>query len=215
MVKKTDFQGKHKDFTISARDEVLEADMDWLVKYLTVAISEGTKFEPNQIIQFGWSMALIVDKGSFLELHEPDLRSFPLKFENGVTGILMHLRLQKEVFESFKIRAPISFPSINQSVLIGSDLIDCKEFVLNRVQPEADDSGWFVGCSKSKLNYNDASNLTRISLYQLIVSYPQLIEFLALPAESTVDLTKKNPTVYFMNRKLKAKEESYFASKYQ
>ena len=109
------------------------------------------------------------------------------------------LRLQKEITESVGLADEIDPASIRYSLLVGTDLTkNTNTFILERIQPVDSDSGWFVGCLETVLDYNDAANLDRISVYQAVLNWPQIAGFLALPADCRVEVSNAN-TVFSRN----------------
>lgn len=167
-------------------DFALETDVAFFSKYLADEVAKGTKYEPGQIIQIGWMMNRIDTNGQKLTLAEPDLAAFPIQFVRGVTNTFRHLRLQKSVAESVGLEAQLSFPSILESGIVCSQLADRADFVMDRSEPKERDSGWFLGCADPAHDHNNPQNLSRQSLYEIVLSKPECILFLALPAGSWI-----------------------------
>jgi len=162
--------------------KALPEDGRALIRHLEERVTTGTSFRSGDMIQIGWTLANVRDDSDGgLRLYEPDMKEIPIRWTEGVTTTLAHLRLQKDAAASFG-REP-DFPSIRDSILIANDLVQTStSFVLERGHPSANDSGWFLGVRGTSLDYNESSNLRRDSLYRTALDHPQLIMYLALPA---------------------------------
>jgi hypothetical protein len=77
--------------------------------------------------------------------------------------------------------------------VVGADLTQgLDQLVLERSEPYGSDSGWFVARLDTKLDYDDAANLRRISIYQALLRWPRVAGFLALPIGSRVEAAERS-----------------------
>jgi hypothetical protein len=187
----------HAEFDIIFDSVIPDEDVDWLVSILQQAVRDGMRCTHGELLELG-SMLLRLNlvEGRFV-IEEPDLRGIPIAWTHGVTESLKRLRLQKDVADSLGLLSEINFPTIRQSVIVGKDLETMsREFVLDRLPPEASDSGWFIGKLHPQLDYNDPSNLVRISVYQTILNWPPAAWFLALPEGTRIEVFQKGFMVF-------------------
>ena len=176
------------EFRLIVDPVIPQADVDALVSFLEQSMQQGTRFGDGQTIDFGSMIFRIVSSGDFLTLEEPDLVAFPISWKTGITQSMKLMRLQKDVAESVGLGNMLDFPSIRNSLLVGADLTEgANSLILDRAGAEGSDSGWFVGKLDTQCDYNDAANLTRISVYKAILSWPSIAGFLALPCGSRVE----------------------------
>jgi hypothetical protein len=183
---------KHPEFRLEFDSAIPQADVDVLVSFLEESVRGGARYEDGQTIEFGSMIFRLAAVGDVLAAEEPDLLTFPISWKAGITQSLMLLRLQKDIAESVGLGDELDFPSILYSVLVGADLTEGLDtLVLDRAEPYGSDSGWFVGRLDSTIDYNDAANLFRISVYQAIVNWPRIAGFLALPAGSRVETSER------------------------
>src|SRR5688572_14156459 len=75
--------------------------VEWFGRLLLDMASGGTRFEPGQTMQAGWSVVRFeVAVDGVLEFREPDFRSMPVKWVPGLSTTLMHMGMQKEIVAS-------------------------------------------------------------------------------------------------------------------
>lgn len=171
----------HPEFVVEVGD-VPQVDATWLIGYLEDAVAEGTVFAPGETIQIGWMITRIeVAPAGRLTLYEPDLRSLPVRFVPGTAATLRHLRAQRNLADAYGLGEVLRFPSIADSAIACTHYDHGHDWVLSRVEPE-----WFVGCALDSHDHDDPSSLARISLYQIAMRVPEIIEYLALPPGSEV-----------------------------
>lgn len=77
---------------------------------------------------------------------EPDMQVLPVREVPGLTSSLQHLRLHKDVCESLFDPPQIVFAPLWHSAIVCSRLGTTSTFVMDRVAPEGNVSGWFFGC---------------------------------------------------------------------
>jgi hypothetical protein len=180
----------HAEFVVEVGD-VPQVDATWLIGYLEDAVAEGTVFAPGETIQIGWMITRIeLAPAGRLTLYEPDLRSLPVRFVPGTAATLRHLRAQRNLADAFGLGDLLQFPSIADSAIACTHYDRGHDWVLSRVEPEVQiegrDCGWFVGCAVDSHDHDDPVSLERISLYQIAMRVPEIVEYLALPPSCEV-----------------------------
>lgn len=182
----------HPEFLLEFHSSIPQADVDVLISFLEESVQGGTRYEDGQTIEFGSMILRLAAVDDLFIVEEPDLLTIPISWKSGITQSMRLLRLQKDVAESVGLGDELNSPSIRYSLLVGADLTEgAGQLVLERSEPDCSDSGWFVGRLDGKLDYNDAANLRRMSIYQAILNWPRIAGFLALPDGSRVEASER------------------------
>jgi hypothetical protein len=195
---------------------VIEDDAHWLLGWLEDSIAQGARYQTGQTCQVGWAVTEVrLHISGDLTLWEPDMRSMPFVWSEGVSHTLAHLRVQKDVVESVLDTDELSFPSMRQSAIICSQLGQEGDLVMERAEPNGADSGWFCGCGHDGHNHNDVAELRRVSLFESAVRHsPQIIPYLALPSGVLVVVDGGLPVIFRDGEPLEFRKGSYLASRY-
>lgn len=191
---------------------ILESDIDWLVCTLESMVASGSRFMSGQTIQIGWGCLKfgVLAEGS-LRLLEPDYTSKPpIEFVDSVTQTLSHLRLQKDIVESYFGIEEIAFPSLMESCIVCTNA-EAADVVMDRMAAEPPDSGWFIGCTRESHDHNDLENLTKVSVYEAVQRFPAAIGFLALPFGVFLKSTPGDIRILLGDVEITPKEASYVA----
>ena len=184
---------RHREFVLVFDTSIPQGDVVVLASFLEESVEKGVRYEHGEIISFGSMLLRVAALDDSFTLQEPDTQSVLIAWRLGVTQSMMLLRLQKDITESVGLVDEMDAPSIGSSLLVGTDIPQGgDEFILERANPMGADSGWFVGCPDTLVNYNDESNLMRISVYQAILNWPRIAPFLALPPGCRIDLLRAN-----------------------
>lgn len=200
---------KHPEFLFECDSAVPQADVDIFTSFLEETVEEGICYNDGDLITFGSMLLRVAGGHDSLTIEEPNFQSLPIEWRQGVTRSMQLLRLQKNIAESVGVEDEIDPPSIESSLLIGTDLTQQDEdLVLDRVESADSDSGWFVGRRDTHLNYGDEASLKRISVYQAILNWPKIGGFLALPAGCRVEVFGRKPRFTFNGRNLEIKSGS-------
>jgi hypothetical protein len=200
----------HPDFQLVVDSAVPQVDVDVLASFLEQSVQEGTRYGDGQTIDFGSMLFRLVTSDGFLTLQEPDLRTIPISWTEGITNSMKLLRLQKDIGESIGLGDELDFPSIRCSLLVGADLAEGLDtLVLERSEPDGLDTGWFVGRLDTEIDYNDPANLRRISVYQAILDTPLIAGFLALPTGCRVEISGQSTTLSYNGQPLKIQKGSF------
>lgn len=194
---------------------VISSDAEWLLGWLQDSVAEGALYKPEQTCRIGWGVTQVrLHPSGDLCLWEPDMQSMPIEWVEGVTTTLAHLRAQKDVVESVLGGEELSFPSLEQSAIICSRLGRDSKVVMERAVREGADSGWYFGCQDDDHDHNDATELRRVSLYDVAARYaPQIVPYVALPPGVLVALGKGMPILFRDGEPLEFRPGSYLAAR--
>lgn len=204
----------HPEFRVSFEESIPIEDAQWLVRILEESVRDGARYTDGELIDLGIMLLRIGlgDDGLF-QIEEPDFQESPISWTVGVTRSLRLLRLQKDTTESVQLGDRIDFTALCHSLLTGVDVdATMEEFVMERANPEDNDSGWFIGRIDSTLDYNDPSNLRRVSVYEAIVSWPRASWFLAMPSGVRIESSSERLLIYYQGRERTPSEGSFLAS---
>jgi len=165
-------------------------DCAHIARWLERRVELGEIFSAGETIEFGWmTLRVSLSEDGMLQLEEPDLKSLPIDWVPGIAMTLQSTRVQKDVAASVGAEDALCPANIRQSILIGADVSPGDDsLTLDRVEPEASDSGWFVGRATSILDYNRSDSLKRISIYEAVITLRRIIPYLALPPGSRISL---------------------------
>lgn len=202
---------RHPEFRLSFDStQVVDPDVMWLLGFLTKNVASGIQYKPDQLFQIGWMILKVhSNEEGTLSLFEPDFEDLPIRFIDSVTQTLVHLRLQKSVLESVAMEDSVTFPSLLQSALTCTRSKDRADFLMERFESSANDSGWYLGCLDNDHDHNDPTNLKRLSLYELACGRPACVPFVALPPQSVVEAKANDFGLRFKGQSLVARENSF------
>jgi len=198
-------KAKHPEFSFCIDpNTVVQDDLVWFRSTLEADVLRGSRYQAGETLQIGWMLnSLIQREDGTLGVLEPDFKSIPIVWVDSVTTTLQHLRLQKAVVESVGFGGQIQYPSILQSGLIGVDLTPQPgRLICDRSEEEGTDSGWFVGNAETACDYNNPTNLIRLSLYQMSLLVPNVVMFFALPCQCRVVFVDRSVEIYYCERRL-------------
>lgn len=194
---------------------VVADDAEWFRGWLEETVAEGAQYEAGQTCQVGWVVTEVRQhSGGDLTLWEPDMRSMPIEWVEGVSFTLAHLRAQKDVVDSVLGPEAWSFPSLRQSAIICTRLAQGRGVVMERTEPDGADSGWFCGCREDGHDHNKVDELRRVSLYEAVLHAPSIIPYLALPPGVLVGINGGAPAVFRDGEPLEFRPGSYLAERY-
>jgi hypothetical protein len=193
---------------------VLESDVTWLLGWLESEAANGRRFLAGETIQIGWMVTkLETFEDGMLEICEPDMKAFPVKFVNSVTNTLIHLRFQKMVVESIGCEQEFCFPSLRQTAITCNSVGKHAGIFMDRMSPRDNDSGWFIGCVDPNHNHQEPTNLARKSLYEIVVRYePIITSYLAIPPGISVYIRDGIPVFHRGESKLAILSDSFLAA---
>jgi hypothetical protein len=161
---------------------VLQADIDFFMRTLEEWVQAGERFKNGETVQFGWSVLMVrANSDDTLSLLEPDFCHMPIQWVDSVTSTIRHLRLQKDVCESFFDAETANFPSLRYPCIVCTRVQEARDVVMERHEPDDLDSGWFLGCLREDHDHEDAQQLSRVSLYEAVLQNPAALPYVALP----------------------------------
>lgn len=191
----------HTDFKIY--DNISEKDFKFLMSGIEDAISNGETFKPGETYCIGSIICNIEMDGKYLTVNEPDMKSFPISEIPGIANTISILRSQKNKIELYGLLHLMDFPSIYEYAVVGIDYENANDFLLERLEYDRGDSGWFVGDYNTSLDYSLSKNLKKVSVYELMLNANSVIPYLAFPINSVVILEKsKKPYIQHNNVEL-------------
>lgn len=207
----------HPEISVECKDaSALAPGLRSFLEWIESEVAGGRRFLPEQTIQFGWSILKIHQRtDDTLGLSEPDFQSMPIKFVDSVSNTLLHLLIQKSVVESLGLDQELALPSLLHSAIICDEFGSAEGFVMSRVTPNANDTGWFFGCDDPAHNHQSHDSLRRVSLYEAVTCYDdRILPFLGLPAETFVGFSGTVPFFSRGETELVIRPGSYLHRKY-
>jgi hypothetical protein len=177
----------HPEFSFACAPGVPPVWTEWLARLLEEKVRDGERFEDGEDMQVGFMLVLFKqhEDGS-LRVLEPDMESLPTVFIDSVTRTLTTCMLQKYVVESCMDGSRLSPPTLRDSAIVCNRFAGARHLSLVRSAPKGKDSGWFIGCQDESHDHNAISNLVELSLYELALRRPDLVQYLGLPREAMV-----------------------------
>jgi hypothetical protein len=179
-------QHGHLEISLECEETpALSTSLQWFLGWIEHEVASGRRFLPEQTVQVGWSLLEIRQRtDGTLAFYEPDFRTVPVRFVDGVSNTLFHLFLQKSVAESLGLEAELTLPSLRQSAMVCTDFGRSESYIMSRVPPKDADSGWFFGCSDAAHDHQSVASLRRVSLYEAAaIQDSRTIPFLGLPPD--------------------------------
>lgn len=202
----------HPEFRIEFdANGTLNSDASFFGDQLTQMVREGRRFENDQSVQVGWSFTkVILEADGFLTFREPDFKSMPIVWQRGLTNTLRHMRLHKDVLESLLSKESLAIPSLRESCIICTNLNGTGRMMMDRQEPQAGISGWFLGCVDKEHDRNNVQFLRKVSLYEAVVNHaPMALGYLGLPAGIFVLLGSGAPSFDHEGHTLEILKGSY------
>jgi hypothetical protein len=121
----------HPELALALDSTSLEADARWFAGILEQMVQSGSRFQPGQSLQIGWSVVWFVAlPNKTLGFEEPDMKSMPLVRQPGLTHSLRHLRLHKDTLESVLCSDALSLSSVAPAKLSHLRAFGTFEFIL-------------------------------------------------------------------------------------
>lgn len=175
-------QFDHPEFQIQVSDHGVPAlDISWLLRFLEESVAEGERFHAGETLQIGWMLTMLEAwEGDVLRIMEPDMKAIPIKFVDSVDSTLKHLRNQQDMVASVTPTRQPDFPSLRQSAVVHVDYKNVSSLLLTRYPAHETDSGWSLTDPNDEAGSQNPSRYVKVSLYQLGVERPDLIQFFAL-----------------------------------
>ncbi|MFD1710891.1 hypothetical protein FVQ98_01235 [Ottowia sp. GY511] len=181
-------QFKHPEIEFSVSTKAVpEGDIQHMVASLERMVASGSRFKDGETLQLGWMVTRFASApGGKLRLTEPDMKKVPIRFVDSLDSTLKHLRSQKDSVESVMPATSLNFPRLDQSAVVHVDYKKAVPVALQRLEPQGQDSGWWLSDPTDPRGNGDTTRFMKISLYQLALDRPDLIQLLAFPVGTVV-----------------------------
>jgi len=164
-------------------DRATSPEAPHLITWIENMVAAGRTFRAGKTVQIGCCVAAVRhgDEGTLM-LYEPNFEGMPLSFVPSLSYTLLAIRKQKNVLDSFGIEQDRGkFPSIWDTVLACRNFNAASGAMMCRTAG-AHGNDWFFGCLDETHDHSHEANLVHESLYNLMCQFPQIVDFLALPA---------------------------------
>lgn len=203
----------HPEFILEVKDDQIpEIYINAFIETLESMVADGSVFKPGENLQNGWMLTRVEEaKDGKLTLHEPDMKSMPVKFVPGVTETLRHKMFQLFTLDSFGIdRSQIQIPLIGQTAIVCNNFDQDGELLLAREEDEDNHSGWTFICLDESHDHEKEGNLSLISLYEAMVRRPFIVAWMYFPVGSQIVLKPDElPMVFLKDKQLNIQPGSY------
>lgn len=140
-------------------------------------VASGSRFKAGETFHVAWMILKFAeaDQGR-LKLMEPDLKGMPIQYVDGVNRTLRIMRAQRDTADSFGLVAQMKLTTLMDVILVPEDPASVGVVQLHREPPNEHMSGWVLleACQ-------DPPDFRPMSLYELVLSRPELVKFFALP----------------------------------
>ena len=161
-----------------------------LVSGFDATLQSGTRYATAETIQIGWMIVTLrEDRDANLELWEPDFQQMPIRWVRGVDTTLRHMTLQREVCACVGVEP--RFQALNQPAVLTPSLVNFGgNLHMERKIIDGDNAEWLF-----RPAYDDGSEALLQSLYQIALSQPRIIPFLALPGGTEISHAVNNVAI--------------------
>jgi hypothetical protein len=141
---------------------------------------KGKGLADGVTVQFGWSLLTLRRRGDELRVCEPDFDGNPLsEVREDVTCTLAVLVEQAVVVNRLDVE-PVEV-RFDETVLLARGCLAERRVYLERSEPEAGDSGWYVGPVDSPAPEQRPENFEWLRVYELLGRRAPLLQALGLP----------------------------------
>ena len=182
--------GKLSAFTFQVDDRPADFIVEWFCKWLQSYIAGGADISDGQTLQVGYTLIRCSIDSQILRLESPEFISMPIQWHANLGPALQLLGWHKYVPESCSLESDI--PRFGQTAIVGQNY-DSLPMFGNRLEATGvNDSGWFFGSMLDDVDNNDPDQLSEISLYEAMISIPNMAPYLSLPTDCQVLF--KSPT---------------------
>ncbi len=204
----------HPQFCIESKPEIPESDVEMLSQFLEQDVENGAIYRDDDTIEFGPTLLKSVLINDRLIIHEPDYRSMPITWVRGVSESMWLTRVQSDVVKSiFPDHSP-EYCNVRSSLIVGNDLSpDTNRIILSRDARSGTASGWYCGNLDTKLDLNNPDSLSLISVYEAMIRWPNIREYLALPSGFEIAISAKQARISSTHSKIEIIDGSYLAAR--
>ncbi len=181
--------------------------VEWFADWLTTYINDGATIKDEQTLQCGFVILKCRVKNRLLSLLSPDFDEMPIRWTDDLRKSLGIITAHKYTPESVGLIPDI--PSLQQTAITGERFAEFPMFA-NRSTPSSanpNDSGWFVGSQDA--DNNDPATLQVMSLYELVLKVPHVLQFLSLPVGCQVVFSAGTPVLLKDYKEVAVPPDSY------
>ncbi len=175
----------------SSPDFIVESFTDWLSEY----IDNGAEFTDGQTLQYGYTLLNCLVQSHKLRLRAPDFQGMPIKWTDNLGPVFRITAAHKYTPETFGFTPDI--PTLRNTAIVGKRFDEIPMFA-NRLLPvesNPNDSGWFIGSNRDDVDNNNPDQLQLMSLYEVMLAVPHVLDFLSLPVGCQVVFSGGIPVV--------------------
>lgn len=172
---------------------------DWLASYFRDQVHNGVSFKAGQTVQVGWALLKFADgDAGELTVSEPDFASMPVQWVAGISRVLRHLIIQREVCNQIGVEP--CFPSMIQPGVVSPNFVGGRSaFTMSR-----DDEGWVFQSAD-----DECEGARFCSLYAVGIERTVVIPFLALPPGAVVKWVSGSAEIEFKDRRYSSRSNSF------
>lgn len=170
----------HREFELEVGDLGDELTTS-LVRYLEGAVSRGTRFEPGQMIQFGFQALEVRDAQDRLTLAVCAPVSTPGAPERTLASVILATLRQKFIAESFGMSDALDFPHPREEAIACTRVKTLGHGAFIR-----EGGGWRAFCFDDRHDHDDVKELIPQSIHTLAHAHPILELFVGMPVGTSV-----------------------------
>jgi len=161
--------------------------VDWFADWLKDYIDGGVSVEHEQTVLCGFTVLQCRVTDRHMQLWCPDFAGTPVRWVDDLSAAMGLLVTHKYTPESLSL--PADVPAMTQTAIVGERFTERPHFMARQAPSTPSDSGWFFGTQQDGVDNQDASKLTVMSLYEVILRLPIVRQFLSLPVDHQVVFT--------------------------
>ena len=193
-------------FSFQTDDETADVVVDWFGRWLENYISGGAEIQDGQTLQVGYTIVRCSVDSRMLHLESPTFDSMPIAWNANMGPALQIIGWHKFIPESFSLTPDM--PTLRQTAIVGQHFNEYPMFGSRLEATNANDSGWFFGSMLDTVDNNDPDQLSTMSLYEAMLSVPQMVPYLSMPENCQIMFSSKTPEIRQDGRLLDVKPGS-------
>ena len=167
--------------------------VDWFCRWIENYIAGGAEISDGQTLQIGYSLVRCTVKLNILRLESPEFGSMPIRWDANMAPVFQILGWHKYIPESFSFAPDI--PTLGQTAIVGKNFDQFPMFGNRLDSTNPNDSGWFFGSTLDNVNNNDPDQLSTVSLYEAMLSIPQMVPYLSMPTDCQIMFNSQTPEI--------------------
>ncbi len=167
--------------------------VDWFCNWLENYVAGGAEIQDGQTLQVGYALIRCNVDSKTLRIESPTFDSMPIEWNANMGPAFQILGWHKYIPESFSFVPDI--PTLGQTAIVGRDFNEYPMFGNRLESTNPNDSGWFFGSMLDTVDNNDPDQLTLISLYEAMLSIPQMLPYLSMPKDCQIMFSSTTPEI--------------------